>query len=579
MSKLFQKSSNAKERGKNISHLLIPISVITVLLSVSLLLVGCSNGDSSEGESEVGIEQANTVQDKSDIITELKSKDIYYGFDTAKANIMAGILDSTNDEETTVTRLQGGLQYVDEHNEYYPALDPGIDYFNSVDFNVEKRVIDKYPDNNYGLMHIVGSVENIEFDTQNTETNRYLNTNGITLMEMIGFCDSSNMYEDIVVYFLGDVSFAYQGSSVVVLGTPIGKLVDNATGDDALLVLGSFIATADADYTGKIHYGQTESEASNAMWMGGWYFNYMSEEKMKSEAIRLKKENRGFDENAADKDIPIELIEEGEWETSKDSQEYILISLNNIDKEIENLKISVKSYEDAYRTDSEEYKIRVDRLNRFTKHQKDCKYVVHFYTDTQFDMIAYGKVENGTVSLQFEDNSTGSLSLSFDKAELPVHTLAKEWYSDNTQSKDGIYLHFSSEKDLSDISTPNENSYSEYSDEQSSFTEESWSEENESMDTSEWMLPYSDSEYVDINELSDMFVASDYRLAINEIYARHGRIFKSEDLDEYFRNCSWYVPTYTAEQWEEMGGDNYFFNKYEKANISSLKEVQEKLGN
>jgi len=38
---------------------------------------------------------------------------------------------------------------------------------------------------------------------------------------------------------------------------------------------------------------------------------------------------------------------------------------------------------------------------------------------------------------------------------------------------------------------------------------------------------------------------SELRVARNEIYARHGRIFKDQQLAQYFSQFSWYSPTQT----------------------------------
>lgn len=56
-----------------------------------------------------------------------------------------------------------------------------------------------------------------------------------------------------------------------------------------------------------------------------------------------------------------------------------------------------------------------------------------------------------------------------------------------------------------------------------------------------------------------------YSLAKNEIYARHGYIFKNEDLYNYFMGCVWYNPTCKAEDF-----DDSVLNEYEKANLEIL---------
>ena len=54
-------------------------------------------------------------------------------------------------------------------------------------------------------------------------------------------------------------------------------------------------------------------------------------------------------------------------------------------------------------------------------------------------------------------------------------------------------------------------------------------------------------------------------LAKNEIYARHGYIFKNEDLYNYFMGCVWYNPTCKAEDF-----DDSVLNENEKAKLEIL---------
>lgn len=57
-------------------------------------------------------------------------------------------------------------------------------------------------------------------------------------------------------------------------------------------------------------------------------------------------------------------------------------------------------------------------------------------------------------------------------------------------------------------------------------------------------------------------------LAKNEIYAKHGYIFKNEDLNSYFLGCAWYTPLYTGEEF-----DASVFNDYELKNLEILAEL------
>ena len=69
----------------------------------------------------------------------------------------------------------------------------------------------------------------------------------------------------------------------------------------------------------------------------------------------------------------------------------------------------------------------------------------------------------------------------------------------------------------------------------------------------------------EVENLSD----ADRRLAKNEIYARHGRMFDSADLQDYFESKSWYKGTVKPSDFDES-----VLNKYEKANIDLISSME-----
>ena len=84
-----------------------------------------------------------------------------------------------------------------------------------------------------------------------------------------------------------------------------------------------------------------------------------------------------------------------------------------------------------------------------------------------------------------------------------------------------------------------------------------------------YILPDSDQRYLSGEELADMDKAA-LRLARNEIYARHGRQFESEDLNEYFNSQPWYDGSIPAD-----GFDDSVLNEYEKANLDLIKSMED----
>lgn len=78
------------------------------------------------------------------------------------------------------------------------------------------------------------------------------------------------------------------------------------------------------------------------------------------------------------------------------------------------------------------------------------------------------------------------------------------------------------------------------------------------------IFPDSSSQVIDaarIKALSD----ADLKYAINEIYARHGYIFKSEDLKNYYKQFNWYHESVPAGQFTTS-----MFNSTEHANVDAM---------
>ena len=92
-----------------------------------------------------------------------------------------------------------------------------------------------------------------------------------------------------------------------------------------------------------------------------------------------------------------------------------------------------------------------------------------------------------------------------------------------------------------------------------------WFMETETYEEEEYyILPYSNSCYLtdsDVNWMSPETL----RLARNEIYARHGRIFNSADLNEYFNAQSWYIGVFSPEEFNDS-----WLNEYERANLELI---------
>ena len=87
-----------------------------------------------------------------------------------------------------------------------------------------------------------------------------------------------------------------------------------------------------------------------------------------------------------------------------------------------------------------------------------------------------------------------------------------------------------------------------------------------------YMFPYSDNEYLTEEEV-EVFDVESLRIGRNEIFARHGVIFESEDLQSYFEGMPWYEGTISASDFDS----DSVFNEYEKANVELIKKIEDEL--
>lgn len=88
----------------------------------------------------------------------------------------------------------------------------------------------------------------------------------------------------------------------------------------------------------------------------------------------------------------------------------------------------------------------------------------------------------------------------------------------------------------------------------------------------DYILPESSTRYYTKEEISALDDQKLY-LARNEIYAKLGRKFKSDELNQYFGKKSWYRPQYEPSVFDNKG--DRVFNPYELANRNLIVSVEE----
>lgn len=115
-----------------------------------------------------------------------------------------------------------------------------------------------------------------------------------------------------------------------------------------------------------------------------------------------------------------------------------------------------------------------------------------------------------------------------------------------------------------DISVSNPNSETE--------TTETEILETQEPEELQYILPTSDSEYLTMDDLEGL-TAEECRIARNELYARHGRLFTDEALQAYFDSCDWYTGSIAPEDFDES-----ILNEYEFANRDLIVTFEKEKG-
>lgn len=96
---------------------------------------------------------------------------------------------------------------------------------------------------------------------------------------------------------------------------------------------------------------------------------------------------------------------------------------------------------------------------------------------------------------------------------------------------------------------------------------------NNNTGSDDYIFANSASAYLSESEVSSLS-RENLNLALNEIYARRGRIFKDSSLSAYFNSKSWYEPKYTSDEFSKY----VTFNKYEQANLNLIINEQKEKG-
>lgn len=103
-------------------------------------------------------------------------------------------------------------------------------------------------------------------------------------------------------------------------------------------------------------------------------------------------------------------------------------------------------------------------------------------------------------------------------------------------------------------------------------TNKSTKEDDIDEKTTEYIIEDSASRYLTDADVKGLTL-QEINYAKNEIYARHGRRFKSKELQDYFDSTSWYVGKYSPEDFDQNYSER-MLNDFEKKNADFLSEKE-----
>ena len=228
----------------------------------------------------------------------------------------------------------------------------------------------------------------------------------------------------------------------------------------------------------------------------------------------------------------------------KETSQYDMTT--SVDKE-SNKTNNTKIATDKGSTKSSKKKKTKEKTKSKNKAQKNSSGTNKFSDNALINAAAsYYATVNGinNVGAMIDSSSGDDITIQiYQDSGTRIDTL--DWYTVNTYTGKGTDFYGNS----IDIMNPPASSASNY-------------------DSGEYIFPNIDSEYLTESDLSSMS-SEELRIARNEIYARYGRMFKDQALQNYFNSKSWYTPSIRPEDFNE-----HWLNEYEKANAKLIKSFE-----
>ncbi|MCR5272889.1 MAG: YARHG domain-containing protein [Lachnospiraceae bacterium] len=181
---------------------------------------------------------------------------------------------------------------------------------------------------------------------------------------------------------------------------------------------------------------------------------------------------------------------------------------------------------------------KVDIHNSYSYGTKSYDKINNVYWYVAFSDLMTDGNESVTVDISYYETPYDSFEID---SNISSGWYTQSWYYYGYESLDDLYKA---------VVTSNLDTYNHEDNIDESAVPAEGSKTSASTDDADYILPNSSTELISEADLEG-FDAEQCKIARNEIYARHGRKFKDEELQAYFDSKDWYEGTIEADDFEE----------------------------
>ena len=208
----------------------------------------------------------------------------------------------------------------------------------------------------------------------------------------------------------------------------------------------------------------------------------------------------------------------------------------------------------------------------------DGDYVTKFYTEFPYQMMYSDS--NNIHEIPFYYDFPGSADVALGDPDGSIGDGSVLWFqkfSDGwgyaVMGDTGIWVNMTNAMPVSQTKQQKVIAYKTY--EKESVGRTDFYKDGTAVNIDEYILPEAQYRYLEDNDLNALTLKG-ISYAKNELYAKYGRKFESQELSDYMATKSWYTPKYEPRTYDSEIVNR--MNEYERKNIAILNAQEDALG-